>query len=61
MAGILTAIGVLVVYAKRWLPEGTGHSHGFHYVAIGSAALMTLIGIGLTVVALRQFGGGFGG
>jgi ABC-type nickel/cobalt efflux system permease component RcnA len=61
MAGVLTAVGVIVVYAKRWLPESTSHSHGFHYVAIGSAAVMTLIGIGLTIVALRQFGTGFGG
>lgn len=61
MAGILTAVGVLVVYAKRWLPETTGDSHGFHYLAIGSAAIMTLIGIGLTVVAFRQFGSALGG
>jgi ABC-type nickel/cobalt efflux system permease component RcnA len=62
MAGILTAIGVIVVYAKRWLPQTTGHSHGFHFAAIASAAVMTLIGIGLTVVALREFGSGvFGG
>ena len=55
MAGVLTAIGVLVVYAKRWLPQSTGESHGFHFLAIASAAIMTLIGIGLTIVALRQF------
>lgn len=61
MAGILTAIGVLVVYAKRWLPASAGESHGFHFLAIGSAAIMTLIGIGLTVVALRQFGSALGG
>lgn len=61
MAGILTGIGVLVVYAKRWLPESAGESHGFHYMAIASAAFMTLIGIGLTVVALRQFGSTLGG
>jgi len=57
----LTAIGVLVVYAKRWLPASAGESHGFHFLAIGSAAVMTLIGIGLTVVALRQFGSALGG
>ncbi len=56
MAGILTAVGLIVVYAKRWLPADTGHSHTFHYVAIGSAAVMTLIGLGLTVIALREFG-----
>ena len=61
MAVVLTSIGVLVVYAKRWLPESAGHSHGFHYVAIASAALMTLIGVGLTVVAFREFGGLLGG
>lgn len=61
MAGVLTAIGVLVVYAKRWLPESAGESHGFHYMAIASAAIMTIIGIGLTVVALRQFGAALGG
>ena len=55
MAGVLTAIGVLVVYAKRWLPRSAGESHGFHFMAIASAAIMTLIGIGLTIVALRQF------
>jgi len=64
MAAILTAIGVLVVYAKRWLPEGTGHSHGFHFMAIASAAVITLIGVALTFIALREFGNlpvGFGG
>ncbi|MBY0503318.1 MAG: sulfite exporter TauE/SafE family protein [Bryobacteraceae bacterium] len=61
MAGVLTSVGVLVVYAKRWLPESAGESHGFHYVAIASAAVMTLIGIGLTVVAVREFGSALGG
>ena len=61
MAVVLTSIGVLVVYAKRWLPEGTGQSHGFHYMAIASAAFMTMIGLGLTIVALREFGSVLGG
>ena len=61
MAGVLTGVGVAVVYAKRWLPQTAGDSHGFHFLAIGSAAVMTLIGIGLTIVALRQFGTGLGG
>ena len=61
MAGVLTGVGVAVVYAKRWLPQSACDSHGFHFLAIGSAAVMTLIGIGLTIVALRQFGTGLGG
>ena len=60
MAVVLTAVGVLVVYAKRWLPESAGQSQGFHYVAIASAAIMTVIGLGLTIVALREFGGVLG-
>ncbi|MBD2036905.1 sulfite exporter TauE/SafE family protein [Leptolyngbya sp. FACHB-321] len=52
LAGVLTGIGVLLVYAKHWferLPVQAPQSNLFPAV---SALLMTLVGIGLTAQAL---------
>jgi ABC-type nickel/cobalt efflux system permease component RcnA len=52
LAGVLTGIGVLLVYAKHWferLPIQAPQSNLFPAV---SALLMTLVGIGITAQAL---------
>jgi len=52
LAGVLTGIGVLLVYAKHWferLPLQAPQSRLFPAV---SALLMTLVGIGITAQAL---------
>lgn len=54
LAGVLMATGMVVLYAKRALPPRTGHSHSpwLGWIPVGSAAVVTLVGILLTGVAL---------
>jgi nickel/cobalt exporter len=54
LAGVLMATGMVVLFAKRALPQrGTGHrSPWVKWVPVGSAAVVTLIGVVLTGVSL---------
>jgi nickel/cobalt exporter len=54
LAGVLMATGMVVLYAKRALPARTSQSRGpwLQWIPVGSAALVTLVGMVLTGVAL---------
>jgi nickel/cobalt exporter len=54
LAGVLMATGMVVLYAKRALPARTAQSRGpwLQWIPVGSAALVTLVGMVLTGVAL---------
>jgi nickel/cobalt exporter len=54
LAGVLMATGMLVLFAKRALPQrSAGHrSPWVRWVPVGSAAVVTLIGVVLTGVSL---------
>ena len=56
LAVVLTAIGLVVLYAKHWLPEGqkaAGHAV-FRYLPVVSAAVIVCIGAAMTWVSLRR-------
>jgi ABC-type nickel/cobalt efflux system permease component RcnA len=56
LAVVLTAIGLVVLYAKHWLPEGqkaAGHAV-FRYLPVVSAAIIVCIGAAMTWVSLRR-------
>lgn len=58
LASVLTAIGLLLVHARRWftaLPVQR-HKHVLKLLPIGSAAIVTLLGVGMVVQALSQAG-----
>ncbi|MEO8129115.1 MAG: hypothetical protein ABJF23_08820 [Bryobacteraceae bacterium] len=54
LAVVLTAIGVIVVYAKSWLPdaESASSNAAFRYIPIASAAVVVVLGILITGVSL---------
>lgn len=54
LAAVLTAIGLLVVYAKSWLPdaEAAAASPAFRYIPVASAAVVVVLGILMTGVSL---------
>ena len=53
LAIVLMATGLLVLYAKNLLPEGTGQgSPFFRYMPVVSAAVILVIGIAMTGVAM---------
>ena len=53
LAIVLMATGLLVLYAKNLLPEGTGQgSPLFRYMPVVSAAVIVIIGIAMTGVAM---------
>ncbi len=54
LAVVLTAIGLLVVYAKSWLPDAqaAAASPAFRYIPIASAAVVVILGILMTGVSL---------
>jgi ABC-type nickel/cobalt efflux system permease component RcnA len=56
LAVVLTAIGLVVLYAKHWLPDGQKTaSHGvFLYLPVVSAAVIVCIGVAMTWVSLRR-------
>jgi nickel/cobalt exporter len=56
LAVVLTAIGLAVLYAKHWLPDGekTASHAVFRYLPVVSAAVIVCIGVTMTWVALRQ-------
>jgi sulfite exporter TauE/SafE len=62
LALTLTTIGVLVVYAGRLMqrmPDRGGRV--VRWIPVFSAAIITLLGVGLTIRALDTFPGGAGG
>lgn len=54
LAVVLTAIGLLVVYAKSWLPDAqaAASSPAFRYIPVASAAVVMILGILMTGVSL---------
>jgi ABC-type nickel/cobalt efflux system permease component RcnA len=56
LAVVLTAIGLVVLYAKHWLPDGQkAASHPiFRYIPVASAAVIVCIGAAMTWVSLRH-------
>ncbi|MBC8164631.1 MAG: hypothetical protein H7Y20_02030, partial [Bryobacteraceae bacterium] len=54
LAAVLIAIGISVVYAKRWLPEPkkTANHVAFRLIPVLSAAAVLIIGILMTAVSL---------
>lgn len=53
LALVLMAIGVLVIYAKNLLPEGTTSSNPFfRWVPVASAAVVLVLGLLMTGVSL---------
>ncbi len=56
LAVVLTVIGLLVLHAKHWLPDGqktAGHA-AFRYLPVLSAAVIVCIGVAMTWVSLRR-------
>jgi ABC-type nickel/cobalt efflux system permease component RcnA len=56
LASVLTAIGVLLVYAHRLFERIPTRSRLLHALPVASALLITIAGIGITVQALLQTG-----
>ena len=56
LAVVLTAIGLVVLYAKHWLPDGhkTASHAAFRYLPVVSAATIVCIGAVMTWVSLRR-------
>jgi ABC-type nickel/cobalt efflux system permease component RcnA len=56
LAVVLTAIGLVVLYAKHWLPDGhkTASHAVFRYLPVVSAAIIVCIGAAMTWVSLRR-------
>ena len=54
LAVVLMAIGMVVVYAKQWLPdsEKTARSQVFRWVPVASAVVIACAGVAMTAVAL---------
>ena len=54
LAGVLVAIGALVLYAKHWLPDPQGTSRGafFRLVPVLSSVVIVVIGLLMTGVSL---------
>jgi ABC-type nickel/cobalt efflux system permease component RcnA len=53
---VLMVTGLLVLYAKHWLPDGQkAASHAvFRYLPVVSAAIIVGIGVAMTWVSLRR-------
>jgi ABC-type nickel/cobalt efflux system permease component RcnA len=54
LAGVLMAIGAIVLYTKRVLPEAARHSHSpwARWVPVASAAVVMVLGVMMTGVSL---------
>jgi ABC-type nickel/cobalt efflux system permease component RcnA len=63
LAGVLMAIGMLVLYAKNWLPDPAKSSRHpvFRLVPVLSAAVIVCLGLALTGASLGWLPRGFGG
>ena len=59
LAATLTGVGVLVVYARRFVDRVPSSGRIVQAAPTFSAAVITILGVGLTVQALGTFPGGF--
>ena len=55
LAGVLMAIGMLVIHAKNWLPESTKNSQHplLRFAPVASALVILCVGILMTAASLR--------
>ncbi|HUI56929.1 MAG TPA: hypothetical protein VLY04_18265 [Bryobacteraceae bacterium] len=60
LAVVLTAVGLMVLYAKHWLPESekAARNRWLRYIPVASAAIITCAGVAMTGVALGVIGRG---
>ena len=63
LAGVLMAIGMIVLYAKSWLPDPgkTSRHPAFRLVPVLSAAIIVCIGLLMTGVSLGWVPSGLAG
>ena len=59
LAATLTSVGLLVVYARRFVDRVPSSGRVVQAAPMFSAAVITVLGVGLTVQALGTFPGGF--
>ena len=54
LAGVLMAIGLVVLFAKHWLPDGrkTSQHAAFRLIPVASAAIIVCVGLVMTGVSL---------
>lgn len=55
LAGVLMAIGMLVIYAKSWLPESATHTQHpvLRFAPVASAFIILCVGMLMTAASLR--------
>ena len=55
LAGVLMAIGMLVIYAKNWLPESSKNAQHplLKFAPIASALVILCVGLLMTAASLR--------
>lgn len=55
LAGVLMAIGMLVIYAKSWLPESAKHAQHpvLRFAPVASAFIILCVGMLMTAASLR--------
>jgi len=56
LAGVLTGIGLLLVYARRLFEHFPTDGRLLRVLPVASAAIVTLAGLGITLQALSQTG-----
>jgi len=56
LAGVLTGIGLLLVYARQFFERFPTDGRLLRVLPIASAAIVTLVGLGITLQALSQTG-----
>lgn len=61
LAGVLMAIGMMVLYAKHWLPDParTSRHPAFRLVPVASAGIIMIVGLLMTGVSLGWIRSGF--
>jgi ABC-type nickel/cobalt efflux system permease component RcnA len=56
LAGVLTGIGLTLVYARRYFDRLSIHTRFAELIPVGSALFISVLGIGITLQALAQLG-----
>jgi ABC-type nickel/cobalt efflux system permease component RcnA len=56
LAGVLTGIGLMLVFARRFFDRLPVKSRFTELIPAGSALFIVILGIGITVQALAQIG-----